>query len=188
MSDIQGFTSISEKLAPGDLAQVIGRWYSDCEQILGTYGATVDKFIGDCVLAYWTQVNEVNLTKAVLAARDLLASCRKIYDVKREVFESIGQKFGAGVAMHTGKVAYGGMSHGEFTLIGDPVNLTFRIESLTRTLGREILATREFIDASADLGQFADNLGVHTVKGRAETVEVWGFHSFPEPPPGIIKL
>lgn len=181
VSDIQGFTSLSEQLSPDDLAQVIGSWYSDCEIILSKYGATVDKFIGDCVLAYWTDVTEINLTNSVRAAQELLASCHKIYELKKDVFDSVGQKFGAGVALHTGKVAYGGMSQGEFTLVGDPVNLTFRIESLTRTLDREVLTTSEFMNAAPAMRELADNLGIQQVKGRAEPVEIWGFHSFPEP-------
>ena len=181
VSDIQGFTMLSEQLDPDDLAQVIGSWYSDCELILGKYGANVDKFIGDCVLAYWTEVNESTLTDSVRAAKELLDSCHKIHEQKKETFDSVGQTFGAGVAIHTGKVAYGGMSQREFTLVGDPVNLTFRVEALTRELGREVLATSEFIDAIPSMRDFAENLGTHEVKGRGEMAEVWGFHKFPDP-------
>lgn len=181
VSDIQGFTTLSEQLSPDDLAQVIGSWYSECELILSNYNATVDKFIGDCVLAYWTEVNEKTLNDSVLAACDLLASCHKIYDQKREIFDDAGQKFGAGVALHTGKVAYGGMSQGEFTLVGDPVNLTFRIESLTRTLEKEILTTKDFIEAAPNLRNMAENLGIHQVKGRSEVVEIWGFNRDSKP-------
>jgi class 3 adenylate cyclase len=181
VSDIQGFTALSERLSPGDLAQVIGSWYADCEIILAKHGATVDKFIGDCVLAYWTDVSDKTLASSVRAAQELLDSCHKIYEQRKEVFDSVGQKFGVGVALHTGRVAYGGMSQGEFTLVGDPVNLTFRIESLTRSLGREVLTTSDFIEAAPAFREFAENLGVQDIKGRAEPVEVWGFNSFPDP-------
>jgi len=53
VSDIQGFTSISEKLSPDQLAPIIGSWYARTEAILEKHGATLDKFIGDCVLGYW---------------------------------------------------------------------------------------------------------------------------------------
>lgn len=180
VSDITGFTALSEQLAPDNLAQVIGSWYGDCETVLGSRGATVDKFIGDCVLAYWTEVSEANYINAVLSARDLLTSCHKIYEAHRDVFESVDQKFGAGVALHSGQVAYGGMSQGEFTLVGDPVNLTFRVEGLTRKFPHDVLVTNEFIDAAPGLKAHSECLGSHSVKGRVEPVEVWGFNSYPD--------
>ncbi|MDF1814747.1 MAG: adenylate/guanylate cyclase domain-containing protein [Verrucomicrobiales bacterium] len=184
VSDIQGFTALSEQLSPDDLAQVIGSWYADCELIMDKYGATVDKFIGDCVLAYWTEVNETTLTNSILAAKDLVDSCNKIYDQKKEVFDSAGKTFGVGVAVHTGRVAYGGMSSGEFTLVGDHVNLTFRIESLTREVGKEVLVSGDFVEAAPFMRDLAEDLGIQQVKGRVVPVEIWGVHTFPEPDQG----
>ena len=180
VSDIQGFTALSESLSPDDLAHIIGNWYSECEIILSKHGATVDKFTGDCVLAYWTETEDASLINAAKAARDLLESCQAIYQNKKEVFDSVQKTFGVGVAMHTGKVAYGGMSQGEFTLVGDPVNLTFRLESLTRKLDCDILVSKEFLDLSPGLKGHCENFGVHEVKGRGEPVEVWGFRTFPD--------
>ena len=56
VSDIKGFTRLSEVLPPDELAQAIGSWYSYCDQVLTEHGAAIDKFIGDAVLAYWTDV------------------------------------------------------------------------------------------------------------------------------------
>lgn len=177
VSDIQGFSALSERLSPDDLAQVIGSWYSDCELILSRHGGTVDKFIGDCVLAYWTVVNEANFERAVQAARELLQSCDRINLERKEFLESAGKSFGSGVALHTGEVAYGGMSQGEFTLVGDPVNLTFRVEALTRELKRDLLATGRFVELFPKIKQHSENLGTHRVKGRDEPVEVWGIEA-----------
>lgn len=180
VSDIQGFTALSEDLAPDDLAQIIGGWYSDCEQIMATEGGTVDKFIGDCVLAYWTKVDADSLHASLRAAKKLLASCERIHNERPDVFENTNRDFKIGVALHTGKVAYGGMSQGEFTLVGDPVNLTFRLESLTRDLERDLLVSGEFYRNLPGARKFCKNLGVHKVKGRAQGVEVFGVESFPE--------
>lgn len=180
VSDIQGFTALSEQISPDDLAQIIGSWYADCEGILAKEGATVDKFIGDCVLAYWTSTDATAVRQSINAARNLLGACQRIYTQHQEVFDSAGQKFGSGVALHSGKVAYGGMSQGEFTLVGDPVNLTFRIEALTRKLNCDIVTTKEFVHLDTSVMQHCENLGTHEVKGRVEPVEVWGFRSFPD--------
>lgn len=180
VSDIQGFTTLSEDLDPDDLAQIIGGWYADCEQILSSEGGTVDKFIGDCVLAYWTKVDESSLKASIRAARKLLASCERIYRERPDVFENTDREFKVGVALHTGKVAYGGMSQGEFTLVGDPVNLTFRLESLTRDLERDLLISGDFYRNLPGGRRLCKNLGVHKVKGRAQGVEVFGLETFPD--------
>ncbi len=179
VSDVQGFTSLSEKLPPDDLAQVIGGWYGDCETILSRHGATVDKFIGDSVLAYWTQVTPESRESAIRAAGELIESCAETQVARAEMFESIGQAFKAGVAIHVGKVAYGGMSQREFTLVGDPVNLTFRLEGLTRSLDEQVLVSGDFLRDWPEGRRYCEGLGVHQVKGRAQPVEVWRVVSVP---------
>ncbi len=180
VSDIKGFTALSEEIEADDLAQIIGGWYSDCELILSGEGATLDKFIGDCVLAYWTTVTEETLRAALRAANRLLDSCEKIYAARPDVFERIDRRFEVGVALHTGKVAYGGMSQGEFTLVGDPVNLTFRLESLTRELESNVLLSGDFVKELPGIRSHCKNHGVRRVKGRARGVEVFSVESFPE--------
>ena len=180
VSDIKGFATLSEKIPPDELAQIIGSWYGDCETILAKHGATVDKFIGDCVLAYWTEVSEKTMMASVQAAKELFESCKKIQSQKGSVLEEIGSKFEAGLALHTGKVAYGGMSQGEFTLVGDPVNLTFRIEALTRDLGHNMLVSGDFVKGCPGIRDHSENLGVQQVKGRAQGVEVFAVTTFPE--------
>ncbi|MEC5126076.1 adenylate/guanylate cyclase domain-containing protein [Verrucomicrobiales bacterium BCK34] len=179
VSDIMGFTALSEAISPDDLAQIMGGWYADCEMIISSAGATVDKFIGDCVLAYWTTVDENTLKAALSAAEQLLASSDRIQKAHPEVFAEVSRDFKIGVALHTGKVAYGGMSQGEFTLVGDPVNLTFRLESLTRKLDRPVLASGDFMRALPNSRAYGRGMGVHKVKGRAQGVEVHSITQFP---------
>ena len=173
VSDIRGFTGLSEKIPPDDLAQIIGGWYGDCETIMARHGATVDKFIGDCVLAYWTSVTADSRTSALKAAGELIEACAKTQTQREELFSSVGQDFSAGIAVHVGKVAYGGMSQQEFTLVGDPVNLTFRLETLTRELNEQVLVSGDFIRDWPDGRRYCEDLGIHKVKGRAQPVEVW---------------
>ncbi len=180
VSDIKGFTGLSENLPPDELARTIGQWYGDCDQILTKHGATVDKFIGDSVLAYWTSTGPDQRLAALKAGRDLLNSCHKIYESHQDVFDQIHQEFSAGVAIHMGEVAYGGMSQSEFTLVGDPVNLTFRLENLTRILDESILASSTLFENWPEGDEFKVDLGPHKVKGRAKPVDVCSITSFPE--------
>ncbi|MDF1823004.1 MAG: adenylate/guanylate cyclase domain-containing protein [Verrucomicrobiales bacterium] len=179
VSDIMGYTAMSEAMGADDLAQVIGSWYSDVEAIISSSGGTVDKFIGDCVLAYWTKVDEESIKAALQTAAKLFESSDRIYGMHSEIFDQIGSRFNLGLALHAGKVAYGGLSQGESTLVGDPVNLTFRLESLTRELKQQVLLTGDFQrQIPADFVE-TKNLGVHKVKGRAQGVEVFALTSFP---------
>jgi adenylate cyclase len=179
VSDIIGYTPLSEAIEAGELAQIIGGWYSECDRILSEAGATVDKFIGDSVLAYWTKVSAKNLHASLRAAERLLDLCRRICAERPEVFAASGRQFEAGVAIHTGKVAYGGMSQGEFTLVGDPVNLTFRLESLTRELGRNVVLSGDFVRKMPELRSLCENHGVRRVRGRDRVVEVFSLNEFP---------
>lgn len=180
VSDIKNFTALSEQLPADELARTIGGWYSDCDRLLAKHGATVDKFIGDSVLAYWTSTTPEQHLSALRAARDILAACEKTYQARREVFDGIGHDFSAGVALHQGEVAYGGMSQKEFTLVGDPVNLTFRLETLTRTLNEPVLASFDFFEDWPEGDEYCKPLGSHKVKGRAQAVDVCAIKFFPE--------
>ncbi|MFK5921845.1 MAG: adenylate/guanylate cyclase domain-containing protein [Verrucomicrobiota bacterium] len=180
VSDIKGFTSLSENLPPDELARTIGQWYRDCDQILARHGATVDKFIGDSVLAYWTTTGPEQRLAALKASHDLLDACNRIYAEHQSVFDQIEQDFSAGVALHMGEVAYGGMSQSEFTLVGDPVNLTFRLESLTRNLDNNVLASSTFFENWPEGSVYKKDLGPHKVKGRAKPVDVCAITTFPQ--------
>jgi adenylate cyclase len=180
VSDIMGYTTMSEAMDSDELAQVIGAWYSDVETIISGAGGTVDKFIGDCVLAYWTKVDEDAIKAALQAAGKLFESCTRIQELHADIFEKIGGRFDIGLALHAGKVALGGLSQGESTLLGDPVNLTFRLESLTRELQQAALVTGD-INRKIPAGYAGTkNLGVHKVKGRAQGVEVFALTTLPE--------
>lgn len=179
VSDIKGFTALSEAVESSDLAQIIGGWYAECEQIMASAGATVDKFIGDCVLAYWSSVTEKSLRSALLAAEQLLASCDTITARHADLFERLGRSFQLGVAIHTGPVTQGAMSPGESTLLGDAVNLTFRLESLTRQIGADVVVSGEIVGALPELRHYCAHHGHHHVKGRAATVELYSVTKFP---------
>lgn len=172
VSDIQGFTTISEKLTPDQLAPIIGSWYARTEAILERYGATLDKFIGDCVLGYWLGTSIGNRLNALKAAHAMRRACDEVRHEHRGVLEPLGLHFGSGAAVHMGPAAHGAFSPREFTLLGDAVNLAFRLESLTRTLDHHVLVSADLL-SGWDAGRaFCRCLGSHPVKGRDQPVEV----------------
>lgn len=180
VSDIKGFTEISEKLPPDVLAQTIGSWYRECDQVLSTYGATVDKFIGDAVLAYWMDINPETRNKALMGAKALQAACQRISMDKSDAFSEISLSLESGIGLHLGKVAHGQMGQGAFTMLGDAVNITFRLESLTRTIKKPILVSEEFLNGWDEGFRYCRHEGSHIVKGRTTPLEVYSVERFPE--------
>ncbi len=180
VSDIMGYTKLSEALLADELAQVIGSWYSDCDQIFNSRGGTIDKFLGDAVLAYWTDVSAATRRTALATAQALHQSCERIEEVHRDLFERTGLTFRAGAALHLGQVATGRVGQGEFTLVGDTVNITVRIESLTRALGKNVLVTSDFLDNWPEGAACCAPQGEHEVKGRIKPVKIFSVETFPE--------
>ncbi|MFT6861691.1 MAG: adenylate cyclase [Akkermansiaceae bacterium] len=180
VSDIQGFTSLSEKLSPNELAPIMGSWYAAIGLVLEEHGATLDKFIGDCVLAYWLNTSTSARLAALRAARAMQRVADGVQQDHRASLARAGLTFKTGAAIHLGPVAYGAISAGEFTLLGDAVNLAFRLESLTRNFEKSVLVSGEFL-AEWKIGQaLCDPCGSHQVKGRTEPVEVYTVERAPD--------
>ena len=179
VGDIQGFTSLSERLAPAQLAPIIGTWYAEIERVLEEHGATLDKFIGDCVLAYWLDTSPRARLAALRTAHAMQSVCDEVRDTHQQILEKIGLTFQTGTAIHLGPTAHGAFAAREFTLLGDAVNLTFRLEGLTRQLDKRVLVSSSFLK-SWDAGHaFCKPCGSHPVKGRTEPVEVFSLETPP---------
>lgn len=180
VSDIQGYTTLSERLPPDQLAPIIGGWYSETERILTQYGATLDKFIGDCVLAYWTDTSIPARLQACQTVGAMVRNAEETREKHKDILEGAGLTFLSGAALHKGRVAYGGLSSQEYTLLGDPVNLAFRLEALTRSLGAPVVVSGEFLDGWPAGNEACKNLGFHEVKGRQQPVEVFSLQNIPQ--------
>jgi len=182
VSDIRGFTTISEKLTPDQLGRIIGSWYSRTESILHRHGANIDKFIGDCVLAYWLDTSHASRLAALKAAHAMGIACDEVQQEHRLVLGPRGLQFRSGSAVHMGLAAYGAFSSREFTLLGDAVNLAFRLEALTRTLDQRVLVSADlFAGWSAGIS-CCRSFGTHAVKGRDQLLEVYSLEQAPGKP------
>ena len=179
VSDIQGFTALSETLAPDELAPIIGSWYAAIGRVLDEHGATLDKFIGDCVLAYWLSTSTPARHAALQTARAMQKVAEEVQRDYSETLARAGLNFRTGTAIHLGPVAYGAISAGEFTLLGDAVNLAFRLESLTREFGKPVLVSGEFLTCWEVGRALCDPCGSHQVKGRIEPVEIFALERAP---------
>jgi len=147
-SDIVGFTSISESLSPKDLAAFINEYLTTMSLIIRNNRGTLDKYIGDAIMAFWgAPVDDPDHARqGILAALAMQAELMKINErVKAKGWPDIR----IGIGLNSGVMRVGDMGsqvRRAYTVMGDPVNLGSRLESLTREYGVGILvgeATRE---------------------------------------------
>ena len=180
VSDIKGFTRLSEVIPHDDLAQAIGSWYGYCDQVLTEHGAAIDKFIGDAVLAYWTDTTPNARKWALSAAKYLRESCDLIQEQMRGVFEEHNMSFTSGVALHLGEVSWGQLGQGGLTMLGDAVNTPFRIQALTRSLGSDVVVSSDFLNGWKEGRKYVSPLGTHELKGRKATVDLFAVQETPD--------
>jgi adenylate cyclase len=173
VADLKGFTQMSEKLSADQVADLLREWYADCQAIMRRHGASIDKFIGDSVFAYWHGIDMETRRKALSAAQELRSveidpatPTRALLKARHDI--SIDCRIG----IHVGTVAMGPMGKGISTAVGDAVNTVFRIETLTRAVGQPLLVSAAFVDGWGNGADF-ESCGFHHVKGRVEPIEVF---------------
>jgi len=175
LSDMRGFTALSERLAPQELVDLLNRYF-DCQvpPIL-KHGGEVLKFIGDGLLAIFPLAG--NGDDAGEVCRRALAAARETRALIEALDKPAGDSEGAirfGLALHVGQVQYGNIGGGnrlDFTCIGPAVNLAARLEKVAAQLGQSIVGSAEF---AAHLPQDFTRLGECTVAGFSAPQAVFG--------------
>jgi adenylate cyclase len=176
-SDIRNFTTISESLGPQQVVEILNTYLSQaCEPILAQ-GGTVDKFIGDAVMAvFGAPVPYPDHARRALNAA--LALAQKAQEFRSWMKQRFGDlelpDFAIGIGLHTGEAIVGNIGSVkrlEFTAIGDTVNAASRLESLTKELGWTIVASHSTIEAAP--GVVTGRREIRTVKGRQEPLEIF---------------
>ena len=173
-TDLAGFTSIAEQLGPEQVAQLLNEHFSRATVIIKKHGGTVNRFIGDAIMAIWGAPlnDEKHALNACLAARDMQLDMKKLR-------EELGQRGLPPIAMrvgiHTGPAIVGNLGASDrfdYTAIGDSVNLAARLEGANKFYGTEILvsnATVKLIGDALPLRQ----VDLVIVKGKSEAIETF---------------
>jgi adenylate cyclase len=173
-SDIAGFTTISERMSPPELTAHMGRYFDALLPIVGAHGGTVDKLIGDAIMAFFgapveDPAHARHALEAVLACRAKLGALHEEW--ARAGLPLLPTRFG----LHTGEVVVGNVGSHErlsYTVLGDTVNLASRLEGAGKGYGVWVLASADF---KAEVGEgfvwrLVDRV---SVKGREAAVEVY---------------
>jgi adenylate cyclase len=171
-SDIRGFTTLSEKHDAETIVRLLNLYFSRQVKAIFRYGGTLDKFIGDAVMAFWGAPLDCadQAEKAVSAALDMEIELELF---KEEVGE-LGIDFDIGIGIHTGMAVVGMIGseqRSDYTCIGDSVNLASRIEGVTKGVSRILVseATKQRCGVGFD---FVEK-GSYKVKGREQLVKLY---------------
>ncbi|NEQ35537.1 MAG: AAA family ATPase [Okeania sp. SIO3I5] len=138
-SDIRGFTTISEQMTPGENFAFINEYLGYMEPQIQKYGGFIDKYIGDAIMALFPNSPDDALKGAIAMLEEL-----KKYNLSRQ--QKNINPLRIGIGLHTGKLilgTVGGMGRMDGTVIGDAVNLSSRVEGLTKTYGVSLLITHQ---------------------------------------------
>lgn len=181
-ADIVGFTALAESLAPEKVILVLREFHGLMADIVFRHEGTLDKYIGDCVMATfgtpWPHPDD--------AARALACACDMVREMDRWSAERVARgeaPVRIGVGVHYGKVVLGDIGDErrmEFAVIGDTVNVAARLEALTRKLDAAVVVSQDLVDAVAARGTPPEVAmrafrpsEPQPIRGRGEPVKVW---------------
>ena len=171
--DMRGFTSLSERLSPTELQALLNRVFSRLTQVIRRRRGTIDKYMGDCIMAFWgAPVEEPG--HAALAVQTAWEMVQEVHAINREHAAAGLPQIAVGIGLNTGEVCVGDMGSDvrrSYTVVGDAVNLASRLEGLSKVYGVAIVAS-EATRAQAG-GWLWQELDRVKVKGRAESVTIF---------------
>jgi len=171
--DMRGFTKMSEKMEPTQLQALLTGVFSNLTSLIRQNKGTIDKYMGDCVMAFWGAPVETpdHARLAVKSAIEMMFAVREINaDHRAKGLPEIG----IGIGLNTGTMCVGDMGSNirrAYTVIGDSVNLGSRLEGLSKAYGVEIVVS----DSTRQLApEFAwEELDLVRVKGKAQAVAIF---------------
>jgi adenylate cyclase len=177
-SDIRNFTTISEKLAAREVVEMLNTYFERACAVLLAEGATIDKFIGDAIMAEFGAPlpQQDHAQRAVRAAVALRRVATEFRGWMAERFSGRDlPEFDVGIGLHSGEAVVGNIGSSarmEYTAIGDTVNIASRLEGMTKLTGCAILASR---DTVAACGGDVRTGALHSlqVKGRHQPVDAY---------------
>lgn len=173
-SDVQGFTSLSEKLSPEEVVSLLNDLLSHMTRCIEGVGGMVDKFIGDAVMAVFSlpSSHTNDAERSVMAA---LSMRTELAWINRRLGESTPLALGIGI--HFGHVVAGLIGSPQkrsYTVIGDVVNTASRLEGMSKQLGASILVSQEIVDRLDHKERFLLRpLGRFVPKGRSGAIRVY---------------
>ncbi len=173
-SDIRGFTTLSERMLPEKLASFINQYLSPMTAIVFEEHGTLDKYIGDAVMAFWNAPLD-QADHALRACRAALAMTKKLEELKAKWRAESYPEFDIGIGINTGPMIVGNMGSDvrvDYTIMGDAVNLGSRLEGTNKEYQTRIILGEGTWEKVKDQ-VFARRLGAVRVKGKRKPVRIY---------------
>ena len=171
--DMRGFTKMSEKMEPTQLQELLNAVFNRLTDIIRGNRGTIDKYMGDCVMAFWGAPVELP-NHAHLAVKTAIEMAGAVSRINEEHRAKGIPEIGIGIGLNTGTMCVGDMGselRRAYTVIGDAVNLGSRLEGLSKVYGVEIVVSETTRKAAPDFAwQELDRV---RVKGKEQAVAIW---------------
>lgn len=170
--DIRGFTSLSESLSPEEIVGILNRYLGGVTEAVFKHEGTLDKFIGDAVMAVYNAPLDVEdyPYKAVLTGLDIV---RAVEELNVGLKNDYNVEIACGVGIHCGRAVVGNIGceyRMDYTAIGDTVNTAERLESIAK--GGQVLLSEEMYERVKERFH-AGYIGEHSLKGKQEKIKVF---------------
>ncbi len=171
-SDVRGFTSMSEKMEPHEVQQLLSEYFTEMTGILFKHGGTLDKFMGDAIMAFFgnPQPQRDHAKRAVLMALEMQEAITRL----NQKWTAEGHRtIGVGMGVNTGNVTVGNLGSKDFlnyTVIGDAVNLACRLEQNAKA--GETIITQATYDEVKDVVE-VEPMEPIRVKGKSEPIPIY---------------
>jgi adenylate cyclase len=159
VADVCGYTYLTKTLPPRDVIKMLHEWFDGTSYIIGKYGGKVDKYIGDCVMAFWGGSSDnikLLASEATKAAKEILSETQ-VLSKSQHWPHGDNYPWNCRLSLNTGQVTMGAIgAHGsrDFTVLGDTVNLAFHLNTIAGKQGNDFIisdSTANYIKDSFDL-------------------------------------
>ena len=173
-ADLRGFTTLSETKLPYDVVFLLNRFAREMGEAIEQHGGRIDKFMGDGVMALFglEQDPALGARQALAAAREMQS---RLQHINASMADDLPEPLHMGIGIHTGSVIVGEIGHGKassITAIGDVVNTSSRLESLTKEFGAKLVVSEALLEQAGEKLSSAE-LHEVAVKGRREPMRVF---------------
>jgi len=177
-SDIRGFTTISEKLDAQELALFLNGYLSDMTRIVFDTAGTLDKYIGDAVMAFWGAPYEDG-QHAIQACTAAVTMIKRVRELQLQWAAQKKPALDIGIGLNSGVASVGNMGSAlryGYTALGDAVNLSSRLEGLNKEYGTHIIVNESTFASAQNAGFLFRELDLIRVKGKLQPVTIYELH------------